>query len=165
MCEWCVEVAGFCCYSLSFLFCSSFFDLPHEVDSVGDDDEDDAHVFCEGEEEVAEVFGLDGWVLVVEFVDFDESLYDVLYVGAEGVGYGLQGQCAVCYAVLEEYADDGCSVESDFLYADDGCLQVEEYGVEVECSSLECLLLYGLLLYLLYALEVFGCDGFGCELL
>ena len=83
VCQGCIELACFLSYLAALFIGSAFLDLTHQVDTVGNDDEDDAHVFGKGKQEVAEVLGFDAGVAGIELVDLGYSVENGCYLVAK----------------------------------------------------------------------------------
>ena len=55
-------------------------DLPHQVHTVGNDNQDDPHVFGKRQEQIAEVFRFNDGAFGIQFVDFvgTENVDDII---------------------------------------------------------------------------------------
>ena len=94
----------------------------HIVQPVGELDEDHAHILRHGEEDLLEVLGLQGDVLVIhhKVVDFGESVDDVGHHVAEKLAHVVEGVVGVLHHVMQQGADDGGGAEVHLGAADHG---------------------------------------------
>ena len=165
VCQRSIEHTGFGGYALAFFLRPALLDLPHQIDTTGNDDEDDAHVFCKREQQVAEVFGLDGRILLVYFVDTNQSVYDVGHIGAKFPTDIFGGDFSQCHTVVKQNGQDAGTVQP-YLFSRDGSrLHIEENGVKAECVALQSAVHDGLLQYLTNFGEIVGCEHIGNEAL
>ena len=115
----------------------------HGVQPVGYHDEDHAAVLGEREQQVAEVFGLDGGVPVVEFVGSGQAFENGFHRGAEGLA-GFIGRDVAAHHHVVEHRADHRSVAQAHLGADDrGRVQVADNGVGIVVGALQVALLDG----------------------
>ena len=158
-----VEHAGLLCHALALLQGAALLDLAHEADAAGDDDEDDAHVLGKGEEQVAEVLRLDAGVLLIDFLHAQEAVDDMLHVGTEVALHLLLRDGSQADAVVEQDGQQAGAVQAYFLGQDDGCLQVEQDGVQAEGVTLQGAVLGSCLEDLAEARQVVGQDDVGSQ--
>ena len=118
--------------------------LAHEVHTVGNHDEDDAHVLGKRQQKVAEVFALHHRVLRVEFLYALQAMQDVAHGLTEGNGYLVDGEHAALDAGIEQYGQHGIAAQANLVDSQQGCLQAVDDGVESEEVALHLALLYGL---------------------
>ena len=96
------------------------FQGPHVVEPVGDLDEDHADVVREGQEDLAEVFGLFGGVGVEYAGHLGESVDHRGDLGTEDSFHVLDGVLGVLDDVVQQGCDDRFDAETD-LVDDDSC--------------------------------------------
>ena len=138
--QWRIEIAGFLRHLVLCLLVGSVAYLSHDIDAVGDHDEDDAHVFGKGEQEVAEVVAFDDRVFVVEMLYLLQSVHDVLHAVAVaschvGVVGGLAG--------IEQCGDDAVSAQPYLVDADACGLHGGDDGIESESIAVHLALADG----------------------
>ena len=158
MCQGCIEMSSLGSHSDALFIGAAVFDLTHEVDAVGYDDEDDTHVFGKGEEQVTEVFGLYGRIFGIEFVDPEQSSDDVRHFLSEVTLYVDYAYGFDTHASLEHDAEYRGAVESYFLNGDEGRLQVEEYGVESKLVTAKRTCLYSSEQDFFHLVEIIGIE-------
>ena len=132
VCQRGIEVGRFVGHAEAGVVVRGVFYLAHDVDTVGNHDEDDAHVFGKGEEELAEVLRLDAGALLVEFLHADESADDACHVFAELAADFFGGVGAGAHGVVQHDAQDGGPAHAYLFGHDDGRLHVFDKGVQSE---------------------------------
>ena len=85
-----IEIVGFHAHLATCLVVLGVANLSHQVHTVGNHDEDDAHVFCKRQQQVAEILALYHRVLLVEFTHTNESADDGCHSLAK-LGFYLVG--------------------------------------------------------------------------
>ena len=78
--EWGIEVSGLFAHLSLGLQVMGVTNLPHEVHTVSDHDENDTHILSKRKQQVAEVLALDDWVFLVELLYPDQSVNDGCYL-------------------------------------------------------------------------------------
>ena len=97
-------------------------DLAHQVHTVGNHDEDHAHVLCKRKKQVAEVLALDDGILLVELLDAVQTMKDTRHLRAILCLHLLYREVAFLYLRYQVYSLDGITLQADFLFQDFGRL-------------------------------------------
>ena len=118
-------------------------DLSHHVDTVGNHDEDDAHVLGKGKQQVAEILGFDGRTFGIEVVDPNQAADDAGYVFTKVRLHLLGGTGAASHGVVQHQSEDGCPSHTNLFGYDDGCLHILDDRVQTEQIPLYAVVLYG----------------------
>ena len=144
MCQWGIEDASLVGHFLTCFIAAQFLDLPHEIHTIGNNDEDNAHILGKRQHEVTIVFGLDAVALGVQLVNFQQAVNDFQHIVTKQFANFSFGYQTVMYILMEHGTDDDSPTGTDFFDGNQGCLQVEQHRVETEFAFE-----FGLLLNLL----------------
>ena len=114
------------------LFVFGVANLAHEVHTVGNHNQDDAHVFSKRQQQVAEVLALNRRTLLVEFLNAHQSFDDGGDTIAESFVHILDGLLVIQHTIVKQDGQDTVALQSDFLDSDEGCLQRTKNRVQSE---------------------------------
>ena len=127
-----IEVSRFVGYAKATFLVVHVANLTHEVHTVGNHDEDDAHVFGKGEEEVSEVLALDGRTLLVELVDAHQSVDDGGHVGAKVAFHLVGGHYPTLHTTMQHDGQQRCPTHTYLVGHNERCLHILHNGIESE---------------------------------
>ena len=106
--------------------------LAHQVHTVGNHDENHAHILGKGEEQVAEVFRLDGGTLGIQLVYLHQSADDAGHVLAVFLLHHFQRIEITLHCLVQHDAQDGSPFHTYLFGHDDGRLHIFQDGVHTE---------------------------------
>ena len=121
----------------SFLNLSPILDLPHEIHTVGNDDENDPHVLSKRQEQVTEVLRLNRRILRIQLIHAQDAVDDVCHLLAKLTLHFLHANHPFRHTIVHQDADDGSAVQSNLLCRDDCRLQVEQDGVHSKLVTMQ----------------------------
>ena len=101
-----VQIGGFIGHLPACFVVLALLYLAHDVHAVGNHDEDNAHVLCKGQQQVAEVLRLDGGAFGVKFVYPYQSAYDARHILAVVPFHFFGGTGAAAHGVVEHQSLD-----------------------------------------------------------
>ena len=110
-----IEVGGFIGDVFAELGVGVVVDHAHEAQSVGNHDDNHAHVLGKSEQQVAEVVALYGLLLGIEAAGLDEAANDFYAVGAEEVFDPVEGDAFLDDEVASQYGRQRAAVETHLL--------------------------------------------------
>ena len=137
-----VQIGGFIGHLPACLVVLALLYLAHDVHAVGNHDEDNAHVLCKGQQQVAEVLRLDGGAFGVKFVYPYQSAYDARHILAVVPFHLFGGTGSAAYGVVEHQSQDGCPPHAYLFRHDNGGLHILYNRVQPEDIPLYAVVLY-----------------------
>ena len=137
-----VQIGGFIGHLPACFVVLALLYLAHDVHAVGNHDEDNAHVLCKGQQQVAEVLRLDGGAFGVKFVYPYQSAYDARHILAVVPFHLFGGTGAAAHGVVEHQSQDGCPPHAYLFRHDNGGLHILYNRVQPEDIPLYAVVLY-----------------------
>lgn len=110
--QWRIEIAGFFRHLVLCLLVRRVADLSHDVHTVGDHDEDHAHILGKAQEQIAEVLAFDDGVFLIELLDADKSVDDTRHVVTESLAYLFHCLKVIAETAIEHRGDDTVAAQS-----------------------------------------------------
>ena len=129
-------------------------DLAHQIDAVGNHDEDDAHVLGKRQKQVAEILGLDNGILLVEFLDALQSVQDAGDGLTKMGAHLVDGQQTLLNIGAEQYGQHAIAAKTNLVDHQLGGLETEQDGVQAKHVAIDLLALQGFQHQLAHALLV-----------
>lgn len=143
--QWRIEIAGFFRHLVLCLLVRRVADLSHDVHTVGDHDEDHAHILGKAQEQIAEVLAFDDGVFLIELLDADKSVDDTRHVVTESLAYLFHCLKVIAETAIEHRGDDTVAAQSYLVDGDACCLQGGEDRVQSEDIAVDAALLHRVL--------------------
>ena len=138
VCERSIKVCSFVGHLEPRFLIGAVFDLPHQVDAVGYDYQDNPHVFCERQQEIPEVFRFDGRAFVIKFVDFYQPPYDSCHIFSVFFFYSIEGTQVIFHRFVQHDSQDRSSAHSYFFRHDYGGLDIFDDRVHAKHVARDC---------------------------
>ena len=113
-----IEIGRFLGYFQLCLHILRVTNLAHQVHTVGNHDQNHAHILCKRQEQVAEVLTLDHRILQVELLDTIQAVQDACHLWAMVSLNGLDGRMPGLDLRDEIHGLDGLTFQTDFLFQD-----------------------------------------------
>ena len=132
VCQRGIQVGRFVGHFQSGFFVRAVLNLPHQVHTVGYDNQDDPHVFGKRQKQVAEIFRFDDGTLGIQFVDFYKSPDNAGHVFSVFLLDGLQAAQVVFHRLMKHDAQNRGAAHTDFFGYDNSRLHVFDDGVHLE---------------------------------
>ena len=114
----------------TILFVPDLLAHAHHAEAVGNHDEDDAHIFGKGEEQVVEVLRIDCRVAGVEVGGLQQAADHEGHVGVERLLHLVERDGLLHHRTIEQEGDDGGAFEADVVRSDDGRVDVAQEAVD-----------------------------------
>ena len=131
----CIQIGCFVGHFQTCFFVGAVLDLPHQVHTVGNDNQDDPHVFGKRQKQIAEVFRLNDGAFGIQLVDFDESPYDAGHVFSIFLFDRIQTAKIVFHGFMEHDSQNRGAAHADFFGHDDSRLHILDNGIHLEYIS------------------------------
>ena len=109
---------------------ADLFTHAHHAEAVGNHDEDHAHIFGKGEEQVVEVLRVDRRVAGVEVGCLQQAADHEGHVGVERLLHLVERDGLLHHRTIEQESDDGGAFEADVMRSDDGRVDVAQEAVD-----------------------------------
>ena len=116
--------------------------LTHDVHAVGNHNEDNAHVFRKGQQQVTEVFRLDSGAFGVKLVYPYQSSYDARYIFAVVPFHFFGSTSAAAYGVVKHQSQNGGALHAYFFRYDNGGLHILDNRIQAEDVPLYAVIPY-----------------------
>ena len=113
-----IEIGRFLGYFQLCLHILRVTNLAHQVHTIGNHDQNHAHILCKRQEQVAEVLTLDHRILQVELLDTIQAVQDACHLWAMFCLNGLNGRVSCLDLGDEIHGFDSLALQSDFLFQD-----------------------------------------------
>ena len=119
VCQRSIQVSSFVRYFHPVFLVACILDLAHDVHTVCDHNQDDAHIFGKREQEIAEILRFYRRTFGVQFVCFHQSFDDTAYIFAIfGIHFFDRQDMCLHYFVKHD-ADQARTFHADFFGYDD----------------------------------------------
>ena len=116
--------------------------LAHQVHTVGNHDQDNAHILCKRKQQVTEILCLHDWILLIELLDTLKSVEDTRDGVTKDLPHLLNGQMTILYTRMQQHCQHGITLQSDLLYHQLSRLEGKHDGIEPEHITMCLALLY-----------------------
>ena len=114
----CIKIGRFLRYLHLSLQILRIANLAHQVHTVGNHDEDHAHILCKRQEQVSKVLTLNHRILQIELLDTIQAVQDACHLWAMFCLNGLNGRVSCLDLGDEIHGFDSLALQSDFLFQD-----------------------------------------------
>ena len=134
--EWGIEIACLLTHLHLGRHVLRVTNLPHQVHTVGNHDENHAHVLRKGKQQVAEILALNDGILLVEVLNADQTVDDGRNLLAEVPFHLFQRQQAVNHARMEQDGQHAVALQAFLLHSQHRRLHALVQRVESEHVTL-----------------------------
>ena len=117
--------------------------LAHHIHAISNHNEDYAHIFCKGHDEVSEVFRLHYRCLLVEFMQTHKSFYYIRDTFSELILHAFLRNMTIYHAGIEYCSNHTVPAESYFFYRNHGSLHAHQHRIKSESITLYGVILCG----------------------